>query len=350
MADAVGLVIGIAGLAGVFNACLEAFSLFHASRALGRDFEILLTKLDIEKTLLLHWAERVGLPAMLDEYPGYDPRLNDPGTHSAVVNALSCILYLLTDSERLRSRYGVVPGSPEMTSSQSIEIVSSDRMGSFARSYQQLQIRMGKRQENVKAFLRTKWAIRDRERFSSLIEELGKFNKYLNELLPTPAHYQQRLVHEEIERLAEDVHNLRLVQEASEQNHRDWSDAASARADISEVDLDDLQRIEDWRKNIPKSPPEGSSKVGSSNQLSSTQDYDLKAFCKAATGSTETLVQLCESGTVSVTALDRSGHSLLRHALNELHMDNARVLLQYGSDVNSLELDFDASETYKLYM
>lgn len=33
MVEAVGLTIGIAGLAGTFNACLEAFSLFHAGRS-----------------------------------------------------------------------------------------------------------------------------------------------------------------------------------------------------------------------------------------------------------------------------------------------------------------------------
>lgn len=160
MLEAVGLAIGIAGLAGVFSACLEAFSLFHAGRSYGRDFEILLTKLDIEKTLLLHWAERVGLLDTRNDRPDCDPRLNDSRIHSAVANALSCVLYLLTDSERLRSEYGVVP-STLATTAQSIDVVSSSRMGSFARSYQQLQMRMGIRRENARFLSQAKWAIRD---------------------------------------------------------------------------------------------------------------------------------------------------------------------------------------------
>lgn len=311
MVEAVGLTIGIAGLAGTFNACLEAFSLFHAGRSYGRDLEILLTKLDIEKTLLLHWAERVGLVNTRNDRPICDPRLNDSRTHSAVANALSCVLYLLTDSERLHVEYGAIP-SPLGTASQNIEVVSSSRMRSFARSYQQLQFRMGKRQENVTAFSKIKWAIRDRERFSSLIDELRTFIKYLDELLPTPGHHQQLLVHEEIQRLARNIHSLRLVQEASVQDHRDWSDTASVYVDVSEMGSDNLQRIEDWQDDVLNLPPEGSGNVRRSDDACSIQSCDPKVFRNAATGSTEALVQLCESGSVSVTAIDRSGHSLLR--------------------------------------
>lgn len=51
MAEAIGLVLGVAGLAGLFNACIEAISLFHASRSHERDFEIIMTRLEIEKTI-----------------------------------------------------------------------------------------------------------------------------------------------------------------------------------------------------------------------------------------------------------------------------------------------------------
>lgn len=87
-------------------------------------------------------------------------------------------------------------------------------MGAFARSYQQLQTRMGKRQENAKSILQTKWAIRNREKFCSLLSELGIFVRYLDELLPTPESNQQRLVLEQICRLAQDMITIRVIQEA----------------------------------------------------------------------------------------------------------------------------------------
>ncbi len=311
MAEAVGLALGIAGLAGVFNACLEAFSLFHAGQAFARDVEILLTKLDIEKTLLLHWAERVGLVNTRDNHASYDPRLNDSRTHSAIANTLAMMLHLLTDSERLRSEYGAIPSSSPATS-PSMELVSSSRMRSFARSYQQLQIRMGLRQESVRLSARAKWAIRDREQFSSLINELRVFVQYLNELLPTSENSQRLLVHEEIERLAQDVRSLRLVQEASARDHCDWSDAASVYTDTVQMGSEELQHIEHWRNDILELPHEEPSDVSHPSLAISIRDYDSEAFRSAATGSTEALVQLCESDTVPVTAIDRSGHSLLR--------------------------------------
>ena len=311
MAEAVGLALGIAGLAGVFNACLEAFSLFHAGHSFGRDIEILLTKMDIEKTLLLHWAERVGLVDTQNNHPSCDPRLNDSRVHSSVANVLACVLHLLTDAERLGSQYGAVPTSVEVTS-PSKELVSSSRMRSFARSYQQLRIRMGLRQESLQLFARTKWAIRDREKFSSLISELRVFVQYLNELLPTSANHQRLLVHEEIERLAQDVHSLRLVQEASLRDHGDWSDAASIYTDTAEMGSEELQYIEHWRNDVLELPQEESSNVSHPSLAISTRDYDPEVFRQAATGSTETLVQLCKSGAVTVTAIDTSGHSLLR--------------------------------------
>ena len=112
MAEAVGLTMGSAGLAGVCSACMEAFSLLDASQSRGRDFEILMTWLDIEKTFLLHWAEPVGFLGDWNIPPARDTRMNHPQTHAAAANALSCGLRLLADSERLCSEYEVIMGSP----------------------------------------------------------------------------------------------------------------------------------------------------------------------------------------------------------------------------------------------
>lgn len=49
-----------------------------------------------------------------------------------------------------------------------------------------------------------------------------------------------------------------------------------------------------------------------SDHARSTQSYEPEIFRKAATGPTDTLIQLIESGSMSVTAMDNDGHSLLR--------------------------------------
>lgn len=337
MAEAVGVVIGVAGLAGVLNACLEALSLFHAGQTFGRDLEILLTKLDIEKTLLLHWAERIGLAAFQDGRSTHDTRLNDPRTYTAVVNTLSSVLYLLTDSEQLRSRYGAIQSS-EITCIQKIDIVSSNRMVNFVRSYQQRLAKIGKRQDDSKAWTRAKWAIRDKDKFYTLVKELGDFIRYLNELLPGQDH-QQRLIHEDINRIARDVRSLRLVQQATVQDYRDWADAASSYAGMSDLCSEELQRIEDWRDDIPNFLGEGPTFPPGIKQENSTREKDPEGFPeaaigppllpgvkqenftrekdpedfrKAAIGPTEALVQLCQSNKYTVRRTDNNGHTLLR--------------------------------------
>lgn len=312
MAEAIGLVLGVAGLAGLFNACIEAISLFHASRSHGRDFEIIMTRLEIEKTLFLQWAERVGILRAGNNGPDHDNRLNNPRTHSAVANALSCTLHLLTDAERLRSDYGVISSSLALDIAEGVTVRNPSRIEVLANSYRQLQVRMRIRQGGIGHRLRTRWAICDRERFSSLVNELKAFVQSLNDLLPASEQHQRFLVQSGIESIAQDIHSLLLVEEASRMDHRDWSEAASIRAEASETSIEDLQRIDDWRRDIRELPRTDYDDISWSELAVAIQASDPEAFKTAATGPIEDLIQLCESGLVSVTATDSGGHSLLR--------------------------------------
>lgn len=102
MAETAGLLIGVIALAGTFKDCIDLFGYITASRNLGSDYDLITTKLDVEKTLFLQWAQRVHL---LDEH--YDVRL----THFDVANTISRMLLsvqqLLSDSHTLQHRYGM---------------------------------------------------------------------------------------------------------------------------------------------------------------------------------------------------------------------------------------------------
>lgn len=52
--------MGIVGLVGAFKDTLELIDLIVYTGNLGREFQLLITKLDIEKTLLLRWVDAVG--------------------------------------------------------------------------------------------------------------------------------------------------------------------------------------------------------------------------------------------------------------------------------------------------
>lgn len=116
MAEVAGLALGVIALAGIFKDCLEIFSYISAVRSLGQDYEILETKLDVEKTLLLQWAQRVRLL-----FPEYDERLDDPATQLIIARVLAGVKLLLSESDKLQHRYGLEKQAGE----GSADVVSS---------------------------------------------------------------------------------------------------------------------------------------------------------------------------------------------------------------------------------
>jgi hypothetical protein len=57
--EPVSLIIGVVALASLFSTCIECFDYFKAGQVLEEDFELLLVKLNVEKTRLLIWGNAV---------------------------------------------------------------------------------------------------------------------------------------------------------------------------------------------------------------------------------------------------------------------------------------------------
>lgn len=195
MAEVAGLALGVVGLAGVvgaFKDVVDLFSLFLDSRHLGRDFEVLDTKLDIEKAMLLQWADRVGLLR-----PNHAPQLNIPDTRATVYRALGSIRSLLRDVDALKSRYGVE--AVKVKELKSLEdqtkglfrsrvgsaAISAIQMTHFTREFDKMDLRMKSLQEGS-GILKQKirWVIRDKESFETLLSQLAHFITRLSDLIP----------------------------------------------------------------------------------------------------------------------------------------------------------------------
>lgn len=99
MAEAVGVALGALALLSAFKDCIDLFSTISAAKSLGVDCETLNTKLDIEKTLLLQWIDRVRLLDPSD----YDRRLDDLRINKAVSSILTSIRLLLSESANLQT-------------------------------------------------------------------------------------------------------------------------------------------------------------------------------------------------------------------------------------------------------
>lgn len=239
--EVAGLVLGAVGIAGVIGAfkdAVDVFGLIADSKQLGRDYEVLETKLDIEKTVLLHWANRTKLLQ-----PDYDRRLDEPSTHRAVVKILSSIHLLLSDAEPLRRRYGLeksvikeehttastlihelaaVGNHPDQVGIRGarpgIEVdpspISERRMKSFITDFQSLQLRMNARQKESSKRSKLRWVVADKAKIEVLIQDLAYFTTKLHAVLPAANDPLQMLVDEDL-RTVRNLRGLKILLEAS---------------------------------------------------------------------------------------------------------------------------------------
>ncbi|KAK0648964.1 prion-inhibition and propagation-domain-containing protein [Cercophora newfieldiana] len=221
--EAVGLAIGTIGLIGAFKDAIDLFALFTASRSFGRDFVILLTKFDIEKYLLLQWAEQVKL---LDHTAGefYDVRLNREDIQVSVAQILSCIRLLLSDTAELKRRYGV-ESAPSPSDAKNLIDVQTEAVGMsgpcmkrFEQRFEELSISIGERQRSATPWAKARWAIQDKRKFADLVSELAHFTTKLREIVPPTATSQAlfaQLVNTgDLEKIT-DLDRLKIVLEAA---------------------------------------------------------------------------------------------------------------------------------------
>jgi hypothetical protein len=243
--EVAGLTLGVVSLAGLFNTCIEAFSYLKAAQSLERDLEILLVKLDIQKARLLSWGNSVGIVRALDD--GRSAILEDEPVVQVIKRSLGSIHVLLTDSQQLRDRYDMreVPESSNITTLRYMELVSPTSMTIFRRSYTRLCNRIITNNSRVPSSNRVIWAIQDREKFGSLVNDLRDLVDGLVTLLPPVVQsVGNRIIEDDIASLK--MSNLRLFVEAcqGEEVYQAWSGVASEAVYASEHGTGDHRIVE----------------------------------------------------------------------------------------------------------
>ncbi|KAI1246353.1 hypothetical protein MGN70_013252 [Eutypa lata] len=191
MAETAGLLIGVIALAGTFKDCIDLFGYITASRNLGSDYDLITTKLDVEKTLFLQWAQRVHL---LDEH--YDVRL----THFDVANTISPTVTLCN----IDMACDQIPSD---------HALSGPRMNRFISDFTALSVRSNMPRKDVPVLHKVRWAIHDKDKFENLIQQLSYFISKLDQIIPDTIGSLQSMTTEDLERLR--LGQLQVVLEAS---------------------------------------------------------------------------------------------------------------------------------------
>ncbi|KAH7207392.1 hypothetical protein DER44DRAFT_615563, partial [Fusarium oxysporum] len=98
--DVTGLVIGVAGLAGLFTSCLEAVNIVQTYQTFRTDSHILNTRFKVAKTLFEQWGLRVGIEQgrLL---PHHHSGLDDENTSTRVMELLHIIIKTICDESNM---------------------------------------------------------------------------------------------------------------------------------------------------------------------------------------------------------------------------------------------------------
>lgn len=247
--EPVSFTVGVVALAGLFSTCVECWEYIESARSYGRVYDLLATRLEVEKIRYLIWGDVVGV--LKPSNDGRDEVLDQPRIAPIVEQILNHIISIFSDSETLISKYGI--GQAKLGSAEPQEVMlSANQLSRYKISYQQFLARVGTAQQRISLFGKTRWAIRDRKKFGILVEELRQLVDSLKDITESPTNgvqqRQQNAIAEEIESLP-DLSVVRLIKDATAAVHQDWSDAATGILEMSILGSEDKEDILSWIKN-----------------------------------------------------------------------------------------------------
>ncbi|KAF5591402.1 hypothetical protein FPANT_5677 [Fusarium pseudoanthophilum] len=201
--------------------------MISASRSLGRDIEILETKLDVEEMILLQWADR----------------------------------NLLSEGQALEARYGLQRSNTPHAAVNSHQPTSASRMERFLREFANLRLERSKsggsnKSKSATAIQKVRWIIVDKEKFSQLISDLSYFTSRLHVLIPEAPMDRARMTEQDLSHLRS-IAALKVIEEACAETQPVVATEASREISVMETAIQErvlrclwFRWIDDRRANI----------------------------------------------------------------------------------------------------
>ncbi|KAK7956675.1 uncharacterized protein PG986_005897 [Apiospora aurea] len=230
-----GLAVGIAGLAGLFSACVDCFELVQRGRYLGKDYHLLETKFNNQWRRLTTWGRPCGLPHKEE----YAARIfQDEEVRSGVEYTLLQLLVLFQDGDHLNRRYGLTKAA--QTEPEAAVLLPSDNRAAARRAAVSM---LGRRIRELKDGMtpssmltgygiskRAKWAVQDKEKFTELIQHMRDLIEDLEGITASlgAQERQREFIKHDMESIS-DVPALESMEEARAGRIDTVSDAATFR-------------------------------------------------------------------------------------------------------------------------
>ncbi|KAL7911958.1 prion-inhibition and propagation domain-containing protein [Trichoderma velutinum] len=270
MAEVIGTIASVLTLVGLLEGCIDACELIRAARNQEKDLEKLDLKLALEQCRLKSWGKSMGLIREADD--SRRSLLEHFEFCAVVQRALELIVELLTDSERLSSRYG----AKQVAVEEGVQLVTKSRsVSKLKAAFKRLTITDSAHEQATKVKRKSFWVLHDRKKYEDLIIELRELvdgvEKVTKDLVGREQ--QQNLVISRINTI-NDIRTLNMLSEACEIDYPAISDATSIRADTISMVSTQQGKIIGWIDAIDET-------VSTDSQMEVTEEmesWDLRAF------------------------------------------------------------------------
>lgn len=199
--ESVGLGVGIAGLAGVFTACVDCFEYIQLGRKFGHDYGKCLLRLDAAKIRMTRWGASVGIGAstqLLNQTTIPEKELK------LAKSLLEQILESFGDAERVSERY-----KKRVTVEKSglDDLALYDANSDLDLEYRTLHLTLSQlaleRQKKTSLLKKTTWALYEKKKFDAMIDDITGFVGDLVDLFPVALDNQELLCKTEVSAVKE---------------------------------------------------------------------------------------------------------------------------------------------------
>ena len=200
--EPVGFAIGVAGLAGTFTACVDCFEYIQLGRQFGRDYGKCLLKLDVAKVRMSRWGAAMGL--------GLEPHLKRQISPSEeeirlAQSLLEQIMESFKDAERVSERFKKHSMMQKSGTNDFViyDAANSDLDPSYQRLHQTMCELANQRQKGASMRKKVVWALYEKKRFDTMIEDVTDFVTKLVELFPAAQEDQKALCETEVSAISQ---------------------------------------------------------------------------------------------------------------------------------------------------
>ncbi len=187
MAEPVGLAFGAASLVTVFDTAMSTFERIQTAREYGKEYQQLAFQTSLLRLRLSRCAQGVELLEMRS-------RVDDATELETVQNLLVNIQEGIQDTEKFAKRYKTTDTAPPPPTDDK-ELAT---MQALIERTSKLAVN---RQKQTSLTRKTRWALRDRDRFKGLIKDLNGNVTQLENLFPADQKRRLQLVKSDAEQL-----------------------------------------------------------------------------------------------------------------------------------------------------